>query len=248
MTVDLDATLKPGTFRAFTGSNGMTLEYHLFDNGGQGTLFYFDGDETQNFHHPLVEASVRYEPGRGNGHAQRLNAAAAQHDVDLVFIEHPGGADGNESWWEGADFVQAAQVVRELVDASGADNALFLGYSGGSEFLISYLMIGGNAWAPANTALAMVGGGGILDARPVAPAVGREGMRFTWIVGEHDVVGATFPVDWSAFDASTEAQAAFAALGYTAAHVQVVPDTAHLDYDFTQIVSEQLELLLRDAS
>lgn len=244
MTAHPHTSLKPGTFRAFTGANGMTLEYHLFDNGGNGTLFYFDGDETQDFHEPLIDATVRYEPGKGNGHAQRLNAVAAQHGVDLVFIEHPGGADGNESWWEGADFVQAAQVVRELVDASGAENALFLGYSGGSEFLISYLMIGGNAWAPENTALAMVGGGGILNARPVAPAEGRAGMRFTWIVGEHDVVGATTPVDWSAFDASTEAQAVFAALGYTAATVQVVPCTAHLDYDFTHIVDEQLELLL----
>ena len=52
--------LNADVFQEFVGTNGKMLQYHYFENGDNGTLFYFDQvTRTTNFHSPLVD------PGSG---------------------------------------------------------------------------------------------------------------------------------------------------------------------------------------
>ena len=89
-----------------------------FENGDNGTLFYFDGDGTTNFHYPEVAADVVHEPGVGNGRVQRMNQEAADEGMDLVFLEHPDGHLGNSSWWTGADITAYTPAMQELITAT----------------------------------------------------------------------------------------------------------------------------------
>lgn len=235
----------PGLYQVYIGTNGKELQFHHFDNGDNGTLFYFDGDGTSNFHMPLVPASVSHTGGF-NGQVQRLNAEAAERGVDLIFVEHP---NSDNTWWENyADVLLAEDVVKEMVDDLGHDSVLLAGYSGGAEFLVSWMLIDGNDWGPDNTALVMIGGGTLDPIDELAdPTEGRADQRISWVVGANDGVGATYPATWSALGAATEAQAQFASQGYTGAVIDVVPDTNHLQYNFRGIVGNELDLLLANA-
>lgn len=236
----------PNLFAEFTASNGRTLEYHHFDNGDRGTLFYFDGDGATSFHYPDIDAELVSDSPDRDGYVQRLNTAAAAHGMDFVFVEHPDGMHGGESWW--ADMTdetinEYAVAVQELITACEHRAVQLVGYSGGSEFIVRHLLVNGNEWLPTNSAAAMIGGGGLDGYHLEAPAPERTDMPYRWFVGEHDVEGATEPENWSALQASRDAQSHFAALGYEAAEIIVIADTNHLDYDFEAIIDGELDQL-----
>lgn len=238
--------LSPGLFLEYTASNGRVLEYHHFDNGDAGTLFYFDGDGTTNYHYPEVPADVHHKPGVGNGHVQRMNEQAAAHGMDLIFIEHPDGKNGGRSWWAGmTDAVvdEYAVAVQELILDSRSNAVQLVGYSGGSEFLVRHLLLNGNGWLPKKSAAAMIGGGGLADYPLQPPTPRMNNMPYRWLVGEHDVEGAAKPESWSALRVSMKAQAAFEARGYHKAEVVVIPETNHINYKFKDLVDTELDLL-----
>lgn len=256
------STLEPGLFHEFVGENGRMLQYHFFDNGDNGTLFYFDGDQTTNFHYPLVDASVVHEPGVGNGHVQRMNEEAAAHGMDLVFLEHPHGEDvplggpvrvTGTSWWNymddstGGEVDEYAAVVREIIGASGAQNVQLVGYSGGAEFLARHLLVVGNDWLPWNSAATFIGGGGAITGEytPAPPAPGKEDMPYVYTVG---LLDGTDPNAWSALHASRNAVTQWNALGYSGAVLDEVPGVNHYNYDFRGIVRSDLDALLDRAA
>lgn len=251
-----------GPLHEFVGSNDRMLQYHFFDNGDNGTLFYFDGDQTTNFHYPLVDASVVHVPGVGNGHVQRMNEEAAAHGMDLVFLEHPHGEDvplggpvrvTGTSWWNymddapGGEVDEYAQVVREIIAASGAQNVQLVGYSGGAEFLARHLLVIGNDWLPQNSAATFIGGGGAITGpyTPDPPAPGKEDMPYVYTVG---LLDGTDPNAWSALRASRNAVAQWQSLGYTGAVLGEVPGVNHYTYDFRGIVRDDLDALLERAA
>ena len=236
--------LTAGVFQEFTSDAGLTLEYHYFENGDNGTLFYFDGDGTTNFHYPEVAADVVHEPGVGNGHVQRMNQEAAERGMDLVFLEHPDGHLGNSSWWTGADIAAYTPAVQELITATGDPNVQLAGYSGGAEFIVLWLLIDGTDWLPVNSRAAMIGGGGSYGYPILTPSADRSHMGITWYVGEHDRAGATEPPEWSAWDAAHDGEVELSAAGYTNTSFVELPDTTHLNYDFRALVGGELDALL----
>ncbi len=257
-----ESTLVEGTFNEYTGENGRMLQYHYFENGDNGTVFYFDGDQTTNFHYPHVDASVVHEPGVGNGHVQRINEEAAARGMDLVFLEHPHGEDvplggpkrvTGTSWWDymddspGGEVDEYAEVVREIIAASGAQNVQLVGYSGGAEFMARHLLVGGNGWLPRNTAATFIGGGGAITGpyEPARPDSGRENMSYVYVVG---LLDGTDPNGWSALEASRKAVAQWQSRGYSGAEIIELPDTTHYNYNYRGIVAERLDLLLANAS
>lgn len=242
------SALTAGVFQEFTSADDLTLEYHYFENGDNGTLFYFDGDGTTNFHYPEVDADVYHEPGVGNGHVQRMNAEAAERGMNLVFLEHPDGHVGNSSWWTGADIAAYTPAVQELITATGDPNVQLAGYSGGAEFIVLWLLIDGTDWLPENSRAAMIGGGGSYGYPIVPPSADRAGMGITWYVGEHDREGATEPPEWSAWDAAHDGHAELSQAGYTNTAFVEIPDTTHLNYDFRSIVGTELDELLASSS
>lgn len=241
--------LEAGLYQEYVGSNDRVLEYHYFDNGHQGTLFYFDGDGTTNFHHPTVGADVHHEPGVGNGHVQRMNEVAKNHGMDLVFIEHPDGKNGGRSWWAGmTDEVvdEYALAVRELIVATDSKAVQLVGYSGGSEFLVRHLLLNGNDWLPKNSAATMIGGGGLAGYSLVKPSPRMKDMPYRWVVGEKDIEGAAKPETWSALRVSKDAAAAFEDKGYREAELVVIPNTNHINYKFKDVVDAELDELVGD--
>lgn len=239
--------LPGGLFQEFTGSNGRVLEYHRFDNGGRGTLFYFDGDGTTNYHYPTVPSDVHHKAGVGNGHVQRMNEVAKNHGMDLVFIEHPNGKNGGRSWWAGmTDEVvdEYAAAVQELIVATNSRAVQLVGYSGGSEFLVRHLLLRGNDWLPKKSAATMIGGGGLAGYPLEAPNPRMKAMPYRWVVGEQDVEGAAKPASWSALRVSKAAVAAFEEKGYEAAELVVIPNTNHINYKFNNIVDSELDALV----
>lgn len=240
--------LAPGLFQEFTAENGRTLEYHFFDNGDRGTLFYFDGDGTTNYHYPLVPSNVVHEPGVGNGHVQRMNEEAASHGMDLVFIEHPNGKNGGRSWWAGMtdDVVdEYAAAVQELVIATNSKAVQLAGYSGGSEFLVRHLLLRGNDWLPHKSAAAMTGGGGLAGYPLEAPTSRMKHMPYRWLVGEQDIEGAAKPETWSALRVSRQAKERFSELGYLGSEVVVIPNTNHINYNFRGLIDTELDRLIK---
>lgn len=257
-----ESTLEEGTFNEYIGENGRMLQYHYFENGDNGTVFYFDGDQTTNFHYPHVDSSVVHEPGVGNGHVQRINEEAAARGMDLIFLEHPHGEDvplggpkrvTGTSWWDymddspGGEVDEYAEVVREIISASGAQNVQLVGYSGGAEFMARHLLVNGNDWLPLNTAATFIGGGGSITGpyEPAKPAAGRENMSYVYVVG---LLDGTDPNKWSALEASRKAVAQWQSLGYSGAEIIELPDTTHYNYNYRGIVAERLDLLLANAS
>lgn len=259
---DYTSSLTEGTFNEFTGSNGRMLQYHYFENGDNGTLFYFDGDQTTNYHYPNVDASVVHQPGVGNGHVQRMNAEAAARGMDLVFLEHPHGEDvplggpvrvTGTSWWDymddsvGGEVDEYAATVREIVAASGAENVQLVGYSGGSEFLARHLLRDGNAWLPTNSAAAMIGGGGLAGYPLQPPAAGKEDMSYAWLVGTLDGPNVEDTSIWSALRVSRNTVTDFQNKGYTGATIKEFEGNNHTDYNFRAMVAERLDLLLENS-
>ncbi len=241
--------LEAGLYQEFVGSNGRVLEFHYFDNGNRGTLFYFDGDGTTNFHYPTVAADVHHEPGVGNGHVQRMNEVAKNHGMDLVFIEHPDGKNGGRSWWAGmTDEVvnEYALAVQELIVATDSKAVQLVGYSGGSEFLVRHLLLNGNDWLPKRSAATMIGGGGLAGYPLVDPSPRMQDMPYRWVVGEQDVEGAAKPETWSALRVSKGAVEVFEEKGYRAAELVVIPNTNHINYNFKGIVDGELDSLVGD--
>lgn len=256
------STLDEGTFHEYTGENGRMLQYHYFDNGDNGTLFYFDGDGTTNFHYPLIASDIVHEPGVGNGHVQRMNEEAAARGMDLVFLEHPHGEDvpldgpkrvTGTSWWNymddspGGEVDEYAEVIREMIAASGAQNVQLVGYSGGAEFMARHLLVNGNKWLPQNTAATFIGGGGAITGpyEPAPPTEGKEDMSYVYVVGELEGV---VEGEWSALEASRKAVAQWQSLGYTGTEIIELPDTNHYNYNYRGIVGERLDLLMANAS
>lgn len=241
---DLDA----GTFQVYEGTNGSVVDYHFFDNPGDtGTVFYFDGDGTVNFDWPLADSSNTWvDDVPGNGHVQRINEEAAARGMDLVFLDHPENRTGGRSWWNGVDGDAAAITVRELINASSAENVLLAGYSGGSEFFARHLLIDGTDWMPTNSAAVFMGGGGLAEFE-LTPATERMAqMSLVWAVGENDDLDAAV-LGWSALKVSLEARDIFEQHGYQNAEIDILPGVNHYNYDFRGIVGEHADELLAEA-
>lgn len=168
---------------------------------------------------------------------QRIRQAATAEGFDLIFIDHPGGG---ESWWNGVDTEAVASAVEDLVTATGATRVEFVGYSGGAEFLARHLLTGDASWWPKHVGATMIGGGGASGRTPEAPKQAHADANLVWVTGESDSFGATPFTRWSALSSSHATAAAYSEAGFTRARVDVVPNTAHFDYDFAGITRQQV--------
>lgn len=226
-----------GLFRTHAAANGTELRHHSFDGGDRGLVVYFDGDGTDGFDTPRVGSE---ESNGADSQVQRIRKAAAAEGFDLIFIDHPGGG---ESWWNGVATEAVASAVEDLVTATGATRVEFVGYSGGAEFLARHLLAGDASWWPEHVGATMIGGGGASGHTPETPTKAHADANLVWVTGESDSFGTTPFTRWSALNSSHATAAAYSEAGFTWARVDLVPNTAHLDYDFAGITRQQVRNL-----
>ena len=105
---------------------------------------------------------------------------------------------------------------------------IFVGYSGGAEFLAWRLLADDASWWPGHVGATMIGGGGASGRTPATPSKVDAGANLVWATGKSDSFGATPFTIWSELGSSHATAAAYAEAGFTRARVDVVPNTDHI--------------------
>lgn len=199
--------------------NGYTITHHVSRVASpRGLVVYFDGDGQAKVTPPI---------------SGDLAAMAAAANAAGFNFAAPRSPLSNIQWWD-TDPSEHAGVARAYVDqqatAMAAKTAHLVGYSGGATLICKNLAKEGT-WPSKYTGGSLLIGGGSTTNTISTPVSWRAGWPMRFVVGDLDVVGATVPAWWSAFDYSAAAEAEFREAGHPTLR-EVRPGKDHKNYDF----------------
>lgn len=208
--------------------------FHMYADGIDwskpvGAVYYFDGDYWN-----LNQSKI------GNPqHPDLLAMAKVANERNMVFvaIESPdkdASGDGI-TWWENmdanGDYARALMSQFNATRGIDTSNVWTVGYSGGAE--LQAFELGADrqdTWRTGGGDVLFGGGGS--NGMQTAPSETARAIPMTWVVGQNDGEGVTWPATWSAYGAAHQGQKMYANAGFTNTKVKVIPGVDHYQYDF----------------
>lgn len=230
------------TFQTYTGTSGVSSQYHLYAGGLSRTaplcvVLQFHGDGAYEFWNPTSTYSL--------GGPDGVVANSRERGCLTVSVLTPDKR-GALTWWENG--ATNADYVRDLVDGIrdsynlDSQRIWLIGYSGGAQFITKFFL-------PLHSD-AIDGGGSVLFGGGGTPARGIEqpyapGMKsrfhLTWYTGADDD-GFGRVGGFNALRNAREGEAHFKSLGFTTSH-QYPASTAHaLNGRFGAILGQRFDL------
>lgn len=237
------AATGPYTFRrdvSFT-KGPRTAPYHIDASAAEAStpaplVIHLHGDGYQEY--------TEMAAGRPSI-ADRYLEVARAHGAICVIPRTPDTS--SETWYTKSYPTKwLVALIKEIKRTYNVDTRriFFSGFSGGAEQITYNMICDHHELLDGGGAMILGGGGADGISFTGTPAAGlRANFPMRWFVGEHDVAGATQPVDWSARD-SAEGGAAFCrAAGFTTS-TTVIPGAAHDDsepfgpYYLNEVINE----------